>query len=86
MTTYRQVKKQQQALTRCEKEYALEKLKKRRADTRRKIELGGLVIKSGMDGFSKAVILGALCHAVELIHQDDGYKHLVEMKGLTEFG
>jgi hypothetical protein len=49
MSTYEQIIKQQQQVARCEKSIALEKLQKRRADTRRKIELGGLVIKSGMD-------------------------------------
>ncbi|KTD48053.1 protein TraD [Legionella rubrilucens] len=58
MATKTKIQKQQQAIARCEKSLALEKLKKRRADTRRKIELGGLVIKSGMDGFNKAVIVG----------------------------
>ena len=54
MTTYDQIIKQQQQVARSEKSLALEKLKIRRADTRRKIELGGLVIKSGMDGFNKS--------------------------------
>lgn len=63
-----------------EKMLALEKLKKRRADTRRKIELGGLVIKSGMDGYNKSVILGALDYALELLHQDICYKVLFQSK------
>lgn len=32
----------------------------RKQDTRRKIELGGLVVKAGLDGESKALVLGAL--------------------------
>lgn len=32
----------------------------RREDTRRKIQLGGLVIKSGMSDYPASVILGAL--------------------------
>lgn len=36
----------------------------RKADTRRKIRLGGLVIKAGLDDESEAVILGVLLDAV----------------------
>lgn len=71
MSTKTEIQKQQQLIARCEKSLALEKLKKRRADTRRKIELGGLVIKSGMDGFNKAVILGALINAQDNILKND---------------
>ncbi len=67
MAMYDQIIKQQQHIALCEKSLAIEKLKKRRADTRRKIELGGLVIKSGMDGYNKAIILGALLHAMKLL-------------------
>lgn len=76
-----EIKKQTQELARCEKSLSFERLKKRRADTRRKIELGGLVIKSGMDGFNKATILGALEHAVELIQQAKHYQILFEARG-----
>lgn len=80
-----QVKKQTLVVARCEKSLALEKLKKRRADTRRKIELGGLVIKAGMDGFNKAVILGALDHALDYIRQDLNHIQLLEQKGDISF-
>jgi hypothetical protein len=81
MTTLRQIEKEQQHLARCEKSLAIEKLKKRRTDTRRKIELGGLVIKAGMDGFNKAVILGALDYALGLVKQDAEYIQLFEATG-----
>ncbi len=81
MTTHTQIVKQEQYMARCEKSLALEKLKKRRADTRRKIELGGLVIKSGMDGFNKSVILGALSHVMQLIENDENYLPLFESVG-----
>jgi len=68
-------------MARCEKSLALEKLKKRRTDTRRKIELGGLVVKLGMDGFNKSVILGALSHAMQLIENDENYLPLFESVG-----
>ena len=64
-----------------EKSIALEKLKKRRADTRRKIEFGGLVVKAGMDGFNKSVILGALSHVMQLIEKDENYLPLFESVG-----
>ena len=75
------ITKQQQTIARCEKSLALEKLKKRRADTRRKIELGGLVVKSGMDGFNKSVILGGLDYIQNLISKDASYVTLFNLKG-----
>ncbi|RAP34626.1 conjugal transfer protein TraD [Legionella quinlivanii] len=60
MDITKQILKQKQIVCREEKSLMIEKLKKRRAETRRKIELGGLVVKSGMDAYNKAVILGAL--------------------------
>jgi len=39
----------------------------RREDTRRKIQLGGLVIKAGMEGYPAAVILGALALAAKAL-------------------
>lgn len=85
MTTHTQIVKQKQYMARCEKSLALEKLKKRRADTRRKIEFGGLVIKSGMDGLNKSVILGALSHAMQLIQNDENYLTLFETIGDSLF-
>jgi len=64
------IKKSEQLIARLEKSKALEKIKQRRADTRRKIEFGGLVIKSGMDAFSKPEILGALSYAQKLINEE----------------
>lgn len=74
MTTRKRIEKEKQMIARCEKSLALEKIKKRRADTRRKIEFGGLVIKSAMDGYNKAIVLGALSYAQQLIENDK--KHL----------
>jgi Conjugal transfer protein TraD len=39
----------------------------RKEDTRRKIQLGGLVIKSGMSNYPTSVILGALTLASSLL-------------------
>ncbi|HDV5709461.1 TPA: conjugal transfer protein TraD [Legionella pneumophila] len=81
MTTVKQIKKENQLIACCEKSLALEKLKKRKVETRRKIELGGLVIKSGMGSFNKAVILGALNQALKLIEQDKDCLNMFESKG-----
>ena len=42
----------------------------RKADTYRKIQLGGLVIKSGMADQPPAVILGALIEALQQMQSD----------------
>lgn len=75
MDTRELIVKQKQSLALTESSLALQKLKIRRADTRRKIELGGLVIKAGMDCYPKHVILGALIHSLSLI-DTDGYRDL----------
>lgn len=75
------IKSESQKIARLEKSLAIEKLKKRRADTRRKIEFGGLVIKSAMDAYNKSIILGALTHALQLIDQDQNHITLFESIG-----
>ncbi|HAU0494509.1 TPA: conjugal transfer protein TraD [Legionella pneumophila] len=85
MNTLNQIQKQKQTIARTEKELAEAKLKKRRADTRRKIELGGLVIKSGMDGLKKVAILGALTYTFQLIEKHNYYQELFESIGVNEF-
>ena len=44
----------------------------RKADTRHKIELGGLVIKAGLGDLDKAVILGLLIEARERMNGSNG--------------
>ncbi|HAT9654465.1 TPA: conjugal transfer protein TraD, partial [Legionella pneumophila subsp. pneumophila] len=70
MTTDKQIEKEKQLLARCEKSLAVEKIKKRKADTRHKIELGGLIIKAGMAEYNRAIILGALTYAKRLMQKD----------------
>lgn len=81
MGTGEQIVKQKQRMACYENSLTLERLKKRRADTRRKIELGGLVIKARIDGFNKSVVLGAVMHAMRLIEQDETYIMLFESMG-----
>lgn len=83
------VEKQEQQLTqtlaRLERNLTLEKIKQRKQDTRRKIELGGLVIKAKMNRYSKAIILGALIDALENLERDDAYQTLFKAKGEAAF-
>lgn len=44
----------------------------RKEDTRRKIELGGLVVKAGLGDEDRAVILGALLEAVSALQGPNG--------------
>ena len=85
MTMLKKIEKEKQRLARCEKSLVLEKLKKRKADTRHKIELGGLVIKSGMIAYNKEIILGALMHAFQHLENDKAYISIFESMGRQGF-
>lgn len=85
MESSKEIKKKEQLIARLENSLASEKLNKRKADTRRKIEFGGLVIKSGMDHYTKDIILGSLSHALSLIDNDESYKTLFESIGKNLF-
>lgn len=80
-----EIQKAMQQVHRLERDLALEKLKKRKADTRRKIEFGGLVIKAGMDAYSKSVILGVLLEAFENIQGDETLQQRYQQKGDNAF-
>lgn len=82
---YDEITKQKQLIARLETSDALIKLKKRRAATRRKIEYGGLVIKSGMSAYTKDIILGALVYVEQLIASDFDYTSFFESEGLKQF-
>ena len=85
MPTLDEIKMQQQIVARLERRLALQKIKKRKAETRRKIELGGLVVKAQMDQYSKAIILGALLDALENLKRDKTYQTVYRSKGEAEF-
>ncbi len=85
MTYQAEIKKKKQAIARAEQQLSIEKLKKRRADTRNKIQLGGLVIKSEMCIFSKEIVLGALLHAFNMIKEDENYKTVFSSIGDNAF-
>lgn len=44
----------------------------RKADTRRKIQLGGLIVKAGLAGESASVLLGLLLAAARTLSAPDG--------------
>ena len=79
------IKKQNQLLAKFERQLAFLKMKERKRDTRKKIELGGLVIKAKMDGYPKSVILGALIDALEQIENNAGAESLFQSKGEAAF-
>ncbi|HAT7877865.1 conjugal transfer protein TraD [Legionella pneumophila] len=85
MTMLEEIEKEKRLIARCERSLALERLKKRRADTRHKIELGGLIIKAGLHRFEKAIILGALDFSLELIKHDKHYENLFLDRGIDLF-
>lgn len=85
MTTLEQIKKEKQMVSRCENALAVEKLKKRKADTRWKIQLGGLVIKSGISYHKKSVILGGLVYLFEKIKKEEGFLSSLEVVGENLF-
>lgn len=55
-------------LFRTERELSRIRMNARKQDTRRKIELGGLLIKAGLGGETSAVILGALVLAANALN------------------
>lgn len=84
-TTAENLKKAHQRLIRLEKSQALQKVKKRKQETRRKIEFGGLVVKARMDAYSKDLILGALLDAKAQIESSPESRRLFEIKGQKAF-
>lgn len=57
----------------------------RKEDARHKIELGGLVIKGGLAGESKAVILGAILAARNEMAKEPAYRTLLKSLGEAAF-
>ncbi|HAT1700353.1 TPA: conjugal transfer protein TraD [Legionella pneumophila] len=85
MATLDQIDKEKQIIICCERSLALEKLKKRRADTRNKIELGGLVIKSKLNVYNKSIILGALTCSLQIMEADSNFIKIFETIGESLF-
>lgn len=68
-----------------EKEYSKVRNEQARAETRRKIELGGLIVKSGLHQEAKDVVLGALISAAEALAKEPGSRTLFQSKGMKAF-
>ncbi len=85
MTNANAIKKAERTLAKLERNLSLEKIKKRKQDTRRKIEMGGLVIKAEMDLYPKDVILGALIQARKEIEESEENRRLFEVIGTANF-
>ena len=63
--TPKQLKKLRGKIVYFERQYARMKNQERKEDTRRKIQLGGLVKKAGLENESTAVLFGLLLEAAE---------------------
>ena len=72
-------------LTRLKNSDVFLKIKQRKLDTRRKIELGGLVIKSKMDAYPKEIILGALIFALLQLENEPQSLHQFANRGHIAF-
>ena len=85
MQTQNKINKKTQTIAKLERQLILEKIKERKKQTRRKIELGGLVIKAEMDQFPKDIILGALINARKEIQNDADIESLFQFIGNNSF-
>lgn len=85
MKTQNKINKKTQTIAKLERNLIIEKIKERKKQTRRKIELGGLVIKAEMDQFSKDIILGALINARKEIQNDTNIKSVFKSIGNAVF-
>ena len=68
-----------------ERSSTLQKMKERKLDTRKKIQLGGLVIKAKISAYSKDIILGALLDAQHKIASSVELKQQFQKKGQEAF-
>jgi hypothetical protein len=85
MKTNSELIKARQYANRAQLKLAREREKERKLDTHIKIQLGGLIVKSQMSGYSKAVILGALTDAFNNIQNDPDYERIYKLKGENAF-
>jgi Conjugal transfer protein TraD len=81
--TPKQLKKIQHRIAYLQRQYARMKNLERKQDTRRKIQLGGLIKKAGLDGETTAVLYGLLLEAQEklLSEQSDDIRQDWRIKG-----
>jgi hypothetical protein len=70
VSTHKELIHSTRKLARLENNLMREREQQRKQDTRRKIELGGLIIKAKLDRLTKAQILGLLVEATSKIDRD----------------
>ncbi len=77
------LKKIKSLLLRINRQYSKMKFTERKTDTRRKIQLGGLVIKAGLESETTAIILGLLLDAAENLQgkSADKFRKKFKIKG-----
>lgn len=85
MATAKEITQLEQRIARLERSQAMQKIKKRKLETRKKIQLGGLVTKAGMNTYPKDVILGALIDSKQQIESNNDEKRFFELKGRAAF-
>lgn len=85
MSINNDITKQKQLLARAENALSIEKIKKRKKETRHKIELGGLIIKAGLHYFDKDIILGVLLYGARQIDTDRNYQNYYSNIGKNGF-
>lgn len=85
MTIQTKLNQQSQQLEQLQKQLATHKLKQRKAETRKKIVLGGLVVKANMSGFAKDIILGVLMDAKTKIDKEPKTQLLFQSIGHRAF-
>ena len=84
MNEHQKIQHKEQSIARLERQLAKAKVKQRKADTRRKIQLGGLIIKAKMDVYPKDVILGALIQAESAL-KEEGSRQFYQLIGKNAF-
>lgn len=73
--------RQKQKIPRNELDLNRERERLRKADTRRKIQLGELIVKAGLEEESTNVILGLLCEQkINLVAKRDHWRKLGDVK------
>ena len=85
MDTNAKIIKEQAKLNRLTLTSAKKKLQERRKDTRQKIELGGLVIKAGLQDLPKDIILGGLIDLMEKLNTEPELETVLRSIGKNAF-
>jgi len=85
LETQRKIKFEEAKLNRLKLLQSKQQFQERRQATRKKIELGGLVIKAKIDYLPKDSLLGALVHIAEQLELDQTLESLFQQKGSLAF-